>query len=678
MKAFSISVGRIARLLCAVLLLPCLLARAETRDFEFDEMVVTGSAAGETLWLAPRGATLITREEIERSGTTSLVELLSREAGIQPRSFTGNDKAAGLDLRGMGDTFSSNVLVLVDGVRLNAPDLSGADLGSIDLAAVERIEIVRGAGSVRYGDGAVGGVINIVTRSPDRDTAAQMEYRRGSFDSESLHLRGSLAAGDVTLNASIGGQRSDGYRRNSFLRARDASLVLDFRGSWLRLGFQTRFHDDHYGLPGPVSLAQYQTEAGRRSSSSPHDEGETLDRRHRLWLELDGGPLGELVSSLALRNRDNPFVLGYDITRPKNDQVGGVHEVSRDLQLGWRHEGALYGIGHRLELGWNGFLSDYRATRNGLAVPDQSTETAGNVLRRGLYATLRLDPLPWLRLSGGWRDESFRLDRTQRAYRRHNRFVLIGGIPVLVGFTDSWDLAGKDLQHWNNSAGEIGIVLHPGRTWSLFLSRADSFRAPNIDELALSTPDLRPQQGEHWEAGLRWQQGATLEAALTLFRLRVEEEIGFDGTVNRNFDEPTRRLGGELELKFYPLDSLYLWFNAGYVDARFERSEARVPLVARTSASGGLRWQPAQGLSLRLAVRHVGSRHDGNDLQNGRYPKLPPYTVLDLGLAVEQAHWRLAAGINNALDEVYSTSAYSQTFYPMPGRNLYTSLRLTL
>ena len=118
-----------------------------------DVIVVTG-VRPRPLASVPRSVTVIGADDIAASPATGLADLLAAEANLNLRSVTGNDKFAGVDIRGMGDTWVSNVLVLVDGVRLNPPDLAGPDLASVSLQQVERIEIVRGANAVRYGGGA--------------------------------------------------------------------------------------------------------------------------------------------------------------------------------------------------------------------------------------------------------------------------------------------------------------------------------------------------------------------------------------------------------------------------------------------------------------------------------------------------------------------------------------------
>ena len=101
------------------------------------------------------GNNCITADDIELLPSSNIVDLLAREANLNLRSTLGNAKFSGVDIRGQGDAYSSNVQVLVDGIRLNAADLSGADYSSVPLDQIERVEVIRGANSVRYGNGAI-------------------------------------------------------------------------------------------------------------------------------------------------------------------------------------------------------------------------------------------------------------------------------------------------------------------------------------------------------------------------------------------------------------------------------------------------------------------------------------------------------------------------------------------
>jgi len=131
--------------------------------YELDAIVVSASKIKEPIEDISRHVTVITADDIRESAAKNIIDVLAREVGISVRSASGNDRQAVVDLRGMGDTAASNVVVMVDDVRINASDQSGPSLSSIPIEQIERIEIVRGAGSVVYGSGAVGGVVHVIT-----------------------------------------------------------------------------------------------------------------------------------------------------------------------------------------------------------------------------------------------------------------------------------------------------------------------------------------------------------------------------------------------------------------------------------------------------------------------------------------------------------------------------------
>ena len=153
------------------------------------ETIVTASRLGEGVTGA--STTVITKQEIERAPGETLQDVLSAQPGLQLQSFFGGVAGAGtaVDMRGFGAAATSNTLVLVNGRRLNDIDLAGVDFSAIPRASIERIEITRGnSGAVLYGDGAVGGVINIVTRNPFNEPptlradagAGSLRHREGS------------------------------------------------------------------------------------------------------------------------------------------------------------------------------------------------------------------------------------------------------------------------------------------------------------------------------------------------------------------------------------------------------------------------------------------------------------------------------------------------------------------
>ena len=79
-------------------------------------------------------------------------------------------------------------------------------------------------------------------------------------------------------------------------------------------------------------------------------------------------------------------------------------------------------------------------------------------------------------------------------------------------------------------------------------------------------------------------------------------------------------------------------------------------------------------LLLSVTGTLVGSRYDGNDQTNDQYKKLESYQVVDAKLSYEYKEIKVFVGVNNIFDELYSTSAYSEFYYPMPARNAYAGV----
>src|SRR5918995_6915081 len=149
-----------------------------------EPVVVTATRFEERYVSQPVNLTVITAEEIRASPAKTVPDLLAERAGIVVRDLFGNNASSTtVDMRGFGSTGTQNTLILVDGRRVVDIDLSGVQWSAVPLSAIERIEIVRGGGSVLYGEGATAGVINIITRSPaPGKTELTLRGSVGSYD----------------------------------------------------------------------------------------------------------------------------------------------------------------------------------------------------------------------------------------------------------------------------------------------------------------------------------------------------------------------------------------------------------------------------------------------------------------------------------------------------------------
>lgn len=699
------AVGRCLRAaLMASVVVACLAlapqAFAADSPLELDEVVVTGERAEAPLAAVPRSLSVISATEIARSTATTLVDLLRQEANLNLQSFVGSDKFAAIDIRGMGATAASNVLVLVDGVRLNADDLSGADFSTLPLSQVERIEIARGGQGVRYGNGAVGGVINIITR-PARSGApkARMIARRSAFDTDDLRLHASASHGIAALGLDLSSLDTDGFRHNEFLnrRAGAASLRLEPHAQ-VQLTLRAAHHEDRYGLPGPLPAAVLDaTTRARRQTNSPLDRGWTEDDRYSVQVRLDGQQYGETTVRGTYRDRGNPFYIGFNPVGTRADQLNRIDSYARTAEIEHRLPFSFAGQDHELLLGAALNDADYLRRENGAAVPGSSFRRAGRVHDRGYFALLNAAAPFDLRFTLGYRHDVFKSAQNDRTLRRACDIVFVprtifiespfGGppipivqqVPVERNCVTAFALNEERSGTAHSDAYNAGLTWQPRDWLTLYVNVDRNFRNPNLDEFLQASATLGRQRGRGYDAGVRLRPSARVEFSLAGFMQDIEDEIfyGLDAqgqTLNFNLDGTTRRRGGEAELRVWPLDSLALRASVGYVRPRLDGAD--LPLVPRVTLNAGGEWSMTDWADLALSVSHVGRRSDGNDSERSPYPRLPAYTLCNLRVRVHRGRYEAFAGINNLFNEIYSTIAYSNTVYPMPERHAYAGVRI--
>lgn len=466
---------------------------AQQEEVTLEEVVVTATRDAEEIRKVPANVTVITQEEIVKSNARTPVDALREEAGIIVRDFYGNGKAATVDIRGYGETAPLNVLTLVDGRRVNEIDLSGVDWTQIPIDQIERIEIVRGASSVLYGDNAVGGVINIITKKPDKPFSASVDGAAGSYRYRKIAGSAGGQWGPFSAMINLGYHDTDGYRDNGLLRTRDAGgkLIYDLNE---QIGFTLSgsVHSDKTGLPGGLTLANIQR-LGRDGTTNPDDHAETDDAYGALGMKAGLWGFGEFRSDLSYRHREVKDFFpssSFDDVR-KVGTWGLTPRYILDKPLGT--------FRNKLTLGLDYYRADSDNSSESAFGPNRSEVKKRSV---GVYGLDEISLLDDLLLSLGLRNEWVIYDLFQAQ-------------PFL-----------KATVRDNKPAWNAGLDYLFGRKSSAFVSYKRSFRFPASDELvqfvfippnltARVNPNMRPQTGDHYEAGIRHAFNDQIEANLT-------------------------------------------------------------------------------------------------------------------------------------------------------------------
>ena len=189
------------------------------------DLVITATRTALEPARAGSSITIIKSEEIAKTGSSGVVDVLRGLAGLDIQQTGGVGASTSVSLRG---AYDGQTLVMIDGIRIGDPSSTAgqADLGQITTNDIARIEVLRGPQSALYGSDALGGVINIITKTGKRETKREVLLEAGSYGT--LHSRGSISGGDDKLSYafSIDALHSDGFARFGYRI--DRPIVLNF------------------------------------------------------------------------------------------------------------------------------------------------------------------------------------------------------------------------------------------------------------------------------------------------------------------------------------------------------------------------------------------------------------------------------------------------------------------
>jgi len=634
---------------------------------ELDPVIVSATRSAQGSISIPAAVTVITRAEIEASGARHIADLLRMKAGTQVSDLFGDGTSVTVGLRGFFETANANTLVLVDGRRLNNPDISDPDFDSISLIDVEQIEIISGSAGSLFGDQAVGGVINVITRRPEK-LALRAEAAAGSYGQRLV--RGSVSdrlANGFAYRFSGESRKADNYREHNDMRARSISGRIDYLHDRGLLFIDFRHQDDRLSTPGALTATE--AAADRRQSLPVYadDFFSTDTMTLRLGVQQALTDLWSLEMELTRRKSDGDFRQSFRTFKSQPAiQDRDVREFTPRLigALDTPYGDALVTLG--ADLGRSEyFLSSQIGTQ------DNEQES------RAIYAQGVFDVSPRTTLTVGMRKAWI-----------ENDIVTVNAFPP-----DFRDGTERDDSQF---VKEIGVEFRPVPGWRMFARRDENFRFAKIDENT-NTPAgviLRTQTGVSWEGGVEWRAGMH-RAGVTAWRLDLEDEISsipgagaFGVPANINL-APTRRDGAIVSAHYQATQRTGLGLDYAYVDATFRSGPLagnRVPFVATHTASLQAEYLPRPGLRLHGEAQAVSDRVFSGDFDKV-LGELPGHVAVNAGMSYALRHWKLSAQVNNLLDREYSDSAVRFTdfsvfpsfenaaFYPAPERNFRLTAR---
>lgn len=579
---------------------------------------------------APFAVEVYTRKDLDRSGVTSFLDFLASQTSLTVLPGFGNPNQRLIDMRGFGlESGYQNVVISIDGYRLNDIDSATQFLGNVSLASIERVEIVRGAGGVAGGEGAMAGTINIVTREYNgasvRGHIGSHGQRSGvvslgqSRERYSFSLDASHDARDGLAQRDNRGQR-DGNRLDS-LNARGRFRPTD----WLEL---------RAGISGYDSLAIYREAIPRalieaRPTANAGAIG-VYNRQDADSTRVTAGLIADLGGGWSLEYDHN----GEDKTYAFSSPFAFVSDYNYDSD-----RALLRWSGGRLNL-MAGYDS-LRGRREGFASIQKDTRGVfgQGVLRFGsttLSAGLRRE-----RVSYNYADASTRLADDER------------------------------LTLWDAGANH-----RLDARFNVFASYARGAQSPDIDRFFTFNPVtfqqtfnglIGPARSDTVSAGVRYAYDGT-RVDVTAFHASVRDEIYGVGVapplffVNTNLDR-TEKHGVEVQWLQNLGESLQGRLGYTWTRSIIERESAdattgqpairdrELPGVPRHGITLALDWRIDQATRLKLSHIYRSSAFAIGDFDNNGL-RQRPYRFTNLLLSRQiDARWEVFAAVDNLFEE---------------------------
>ncbi|MFJ9993868.1 TonB-dependent siderophore receptor [Pseudomonas putida] len=643
----------------------------------------------------PGARTVVRRQEMVEQGTMNVRDALRGIPGVQVQDSNGtggSDLSLNVGVRGLTSRLSPRSTVLIDGVPAafapyGQPQLSMAPISSGNL---DSIDVVRGAGSVRYGPQNVGGVINFVTRAiPEKATAelgTTLETSKyGGWKHTESAFVGGTADNGIGVALLYSGVNGNGYRRSNNDNDIDDVLLkthwapTDSDEFWLNF----HYYDGRADMPGGLTQAQFDRDPYQSVRDYDYFSGRRKDVSFKWQRQLDEATQFEVLtyytdsfrgSAIAARDQRtlSSFPRNYTTfgIEPRVSRVFFTGPVTQEVSVGYRYlKEAMREQASRLALIDN--VPTVTPTSDGHVYQDRTGGTEASAY----YIDDKIDVGNWTITPGirfehintDWRDRPV-LDTNNRPVPEKNRSITS-----------------------NEPLPALSVMYHMSEAWKLFANYETSFGSLQYFQLGQggsgdnTANGLEPEKAKTYEIGTRYDDGH-FAGELTAFYIDFDDELQYiSNDVGWTNLGATKHQGIEASVR-YDLAGLDprldgLSANAGftYTRATYEGEipgfKGRdLPFYSRQVATAGLRYQinrwtwnlDAYAQSKQRAPG-TGVNADGSFTGNyitqpsadGQYGNIPGYVTwharggYDFG--PQLSNLKLAAGVKNIFDKQYYT-----------------------
>src|SRR5690606_26949603 len=573
------------------------------------------------------------RDEIVRSQSRGLVDLLRGRAGIDIGNQGGPGKLGNVFMRG---SEADQVLVLVDGVRVGSVTAGLTAFQDLPVDQIDRIEIVRGPRSSLYGSEAIGGVIQIFTRRDGGALAPRFRIGTGSHGLREASAGIGGGGQRAWFGADLAYQRTDGI--NACRGTASAPEAPFGAGCYVDEPDRDGYRNASLNLRGGV-----------RASDTLELQASALRAQSRN--EFDGSLYGGNIADNVQQ------VLGGKLAWTPSERLAVTAQVGRNDD---RSENS---------------FDDHAGSRTGVGHFDTSRRTAS------LQADVGLADGQLLSTGADWQRDAVESDTAFDVTERDNTGVFVEYQGRFGAHRLQASVRNDDNEQFGNHAtGGLGYGLSFGDGYRFNANYATGFKAPTFNDLYypfFGKPDLRPEESKGANIGLA-HHAQDYSWTLDAYETRIDDLISYDASIFLPNNIDRARIRG-VEFTFdTTLGAWDLSAQLSHTDPRNDTRRSpdgsanpnRDKLLARRARNTGRIDVDRAFGAFAFGASLKGASHRYDDAANT--VRLGGYATVDLRASwTLHPDWTLEARVDNAFDRRYETVAW----YNQPGREYGLSLR---
>lgn len=630
---------------------------------ELQEVVVTATREPTDLLQSPSFVTVVTQKDIEESGSADLAGVLAQQSGIVVNDYGPQGQGKTVSIRG---STTSQVLVMLDGIRLNSSFDGYVDLSRIPIDSIDHIEIVRGSASSLWGTGAVGGVINVITKKADQPSIT-FSLMNGSFLPHDGYAVTETGTSPVSASAM---SLLDNQRLNLSMAGKIGEAGLTGGGSFIR-GMNAFMWDD------TASLGNW------RQRNNAQDIAE--DGYAGLDLPLLGG-------SLSLKGSFDHSLIGVPGSLSYVTSQASQEDTTAIGSFAYRADSF---VSDRLTLDLKGSYHYAQEIYNDPLAPPESIHATNSA---SLDLTQRLALSDEISAVYGG-NSSYEVVDSTNLYGTNDRITLAGFLSVPFSPLRTLTITPSvRYDYYSDFPGflslQLGTVLNLSEVSSLHASVGSAYRVPTLSDLYWTdpygdtgNPNLKPETSYSGEVGWSLQEkGFSLQTAVFARMVFNQIEWVFNSvTFTTNVVNITESFlpGFEVHGKVgvtdrfsVQADYAFIYsFLLQYPGFTYQLSDnQRVPWVPVHNLTLAVKYQDSQNTA-SVEAQYV-SEKTYFDSGLSAWATLSSYVILSAGYKI-QATSSLAFSIRlqNILNTLYYTEAGG---YPMPPFSIITGLEAKL